>query len=364
MQANHFRQFLLIIRQGIERLGFDRVLLVVLGAAVIVLFVLGMGKDLAGWDDSETKVTFFQIGTGSTGGTYFPMGQALAAVISQPPGSDPCLPGGHCGVPGVVAIAKGSAGSVANVRAVAGGRLESALVQANVLAAAYAGTGEFEGEGPRENLRVIANLYIEAIHLVVARGLDVRTVGDLKGMRVSIGPDGSGTRSDAIAILAAYGVSLQDIEPVEADASRSAEMILTGRLDAYFLVAGAPARSIDDLAMRGAINLVPIRGDAADQLVLERAFYSRFSVPEGTYRHVEEIETLGIGALWITRASTSDRLIYQITRALFDERNHETLVSAHSNGENVTASTAVRGVPILLHPGAERFYFEAGILAR
>jgi len=364
MQVNRFRQFLLITRHGIKRFGFDRGLLLVLGIAVVVLFVLGMGKDLIGQDGGETKVTFFQIGTGSTGGTYFPMGQALAAVISQPPGSDPCLPGGHCGVPGVVAIAKGSAGSVANVRAVANGRLDSALVQANVLAAAYAGTGEFEGEGPRENLRVIANLYIEAIHLVVARGLNVRSVSDLKGMRVSIGTDGSGTRSDAIAILETFGVTLQDIEPVEADASRSAEMILTGMLDAYFLVAGAPTRSIDDLAMRGAINLVPIRGDVADQLVLERAFYSRFSIPEGTYRHVDEIETLGIGALWITRASTSDRLIYQITRALFDERNHATLVSAHANGENVTAATAVRGVPILLHPGAERFYFETGILAR
>lgn len=364
MQVNRFRQFLLTVRQGIERLGFDRVLLVVLGAAVVGLFAAGMGSDLTGEDDGETRVTFFQIGTGSTGGTYFPMGEALAAVISQPPGSDPCLPGGHCGVPGVVAIAKGSAGSVANVRAVANGRFDSALVQANVLAAAYAGTGEFEGEGPRENLRVIANLYTEAIHIVIVRGLEVRSVSDLKGMRVSIGTEGSGTRSDAIAILDAYGVTLSDIEPVEADASLSAEMILTGMLDAYFLVAGAPTRSIDDLAMRGAVDLIPITGNAADRLIRERAFYTRFRIPQGTYRHIDEIETLGIGALWITRASTSDRLIYQITQALFDERNHATLVSAHANGENVTPSTAVQGVPILLHPGAERFYFETGILAR
>ncbi len=364
MQENRLRKFLLIVRQGVRRFGFDRAFLIVLGVAVTVLFIVGMGKDLTGQDGGETRVTFFQIGTGSTGGTYFPMGEALAAIISQPPGAEPCLPGGHCGVPGVVAIAKGSPGSVANVRAVASGRLDSALVQANVLAAAYDGTGEFEGEGPRANLRVIANLYVEAIHLVIARGIDVRSVSDLKGLRVSIGPDGSGTRPDAIAILEAFGVTLADIEPVEADASRSAEMILTGMLDAYFLVAGAPARSIDDLARRGAIDLIPVVGTPADRLLLEREFYSRLSIPEGTYRHIDTVETLGVGALWITRASSSDRLVYQITRSLFDERNRATLVSAHANGESVTLATAVRGVPILLHPGAERFYFEAGILTR
>jgi uncharacterized protein len=364
MRANPFQQIYLTTRKWVERMGFDRVLLFVLGAAVLVLLTLGMGKNLIGWDDSEAKVTFFQIGTGSTGGTYFPMGQALAAVISQPPGSDPCLANTHCGVPGLVAIAKGSAGSVANVRSVAAGRLDSALVQANVLAAAFAGSGEFQGEGARENLRVIANLYLEAIHLVAARGLDVNSVADLKGMRVSIGREGSGTRADAISILEAYDVSLKDIDVVEADASRSAEMILSGTLDAYFLVAGAPARSIDDLAVRGAINLIPVSGEPAERLRINRTFYSHFLIPEGTYRHIDAVETIGIGALWITRTNTPDDLVYDITRSLFDERNHATLVSAHANGENVSVETAVQGVPILLHPGAERYYFEKRILER
>ncbi len=364
MQSNRFHQIFLTIRKYIDRVGFDRVLLFVLGTAVLALLFLGMGKNLAGWDDNEAKVTFFQIGTGSTGGTYFPMGQALAAVISQPPGSDPCLTDTHCGVPGLVAIAKSSAGSVANVRSVAAGRLDSALVQANVLSAAFEGVGEFQGEGARENLRVIANLYLEAIHLVAARGLDVSSVSDLKGMRVSIGPEGSGTRADAIMILQAYGISLDDIETVEADASRSAEMILSGALDAYFLVAGAPAHSIDDLAVRGAIDLIPISGEPAEKLRISHAFYSHFVIPDGTYRHIGEVETLGIGALWITRATTPGDLVYNITRSLFDDRNRDTLTSTHANGEKVSLSTAVQGVPILLHPGAELYYFETGILAR
>ncbi|MEQ9520395.1 MAG: TAXI family TRAP transporter solute-binding subunit [Parvibaculum sp.] len=351
-------------RLGLDHMGFDRVLLVVLGLAVLVLLWFGMGRELTGWDDAEEKVTFLQIGTGSTGGTYFPMGQALAAVISHPPGSDVCVPGGRCGVAGLVAIAKASAGSVANARAVADGRLDSALIQANVLAAAYAGQGDFKGEPPRENLRVIANLYPEAIHLVVVRGLDVRSPADLKGMRVSIGPQGSGTQADARAILQAFGLKLQDVEILEVDASRSAEMILSGMLDAYFLVAGAPARSIEDLAVRGAIDLVPIAGAPAENLRLERAFYSGLTIPEGTYRHIESVETLGIGALWVTRSTEPNELVYKMTRALFDERNRATLISAHGSGRDVSLETAVQGVPILLHPGAERFYFEAGVLER
>lgn len=351
-------------RFGLDHFGFDRVLLIALGLAVLILLWFGMGRELTGWDDAEEKVTFLQIGTGSTGGTYFPMGQALAAVISHPPGSDVCVSGGRCGVPGLVAIAKASAGSVANARAVADGRLDSALIQANVLAAAYAGEGEFKGEAPRENLRVIANLYPEAIHLVAARGLDVESPADLKGMRVSIGPEGSGTQADAKAILEAYGVKLADVELVEVDASRSAEMILSGLLDAYFLVAGAPARSIEDLAVRGAIDLVPIAGAPAENLRIDRTFYSALTIPEGTYRHIDPVETLGIGALWVTRSNEPDDLVYKMTRALFAERNRATLISAHDSGRNVSSMTAVQGVPILLHRGAEHYYFEAGILER
>ncbi|MCR9242261.1 MAG: TAXI family TRAP transporter solute-binding subunit [Rhodobiaceae bacterium] len=364
MTSDRFDSFILTIRKGIDRLGFDRVLLFVLGAAVLGLLALGMGKSLYGGDENDARVTFFQIGTGSTGGTYFPMGEALAAVISRPPGSDPCIPGGRCGVPGLVAISKGSAGSVANARAVADGRLDSALVQANVLEDAFHGRGAFEGEPPRENLRVIANLYVEAIHLVTARGLDINGVEDLKGLRVSIGSEGSGTRADAISILKAFGVSLADIEPVSADASRSAELILSGNLDAYFLVAGAPARSIEDLAVRGAIDIVPIEGEPADRLRIDRTYYSNFIIPENTYRFVGDVKTIGIGALWITRSTTNSDLVHAITRALFDDRNRDTLVTANANGRHVNPNAAVQGVPILIHPGAELFYFEKGILER
>lgn len=310
------------------------------------------------------KVTFFMIGTGSTGGTYFPVGEALAAAISRPPGSAPCIPGEHCGVPGLIAVVKSSAGSVANVRSVSAGHLNSAFVQANVLARAFKGEGEFEGEGPRMDLRVIANLYPEAIHLVVARGAGIDSIADLEGKRVSIGAKGSGTQADARLILNGYGLKTGAVDLIEANASRSAEMILRGELDAFFMVAGAPAHSVADLAARGEVSLLPIDGEPAEQLRLNYPFYTGWRIPSGTYPGVGDVTTLSVGALWVTREETDPALVYAITQALFDPPNQAILRSAHAKGRFITAEGGVEGVPILLHPGAERYYFDTGILER
>ena len=329
-------------------------------AALIAAILYWRGTEVLTGD--VAKVKFFLIGTGSTGGTYFPVGEALAAVISHPPGSDPCVEGSRCGVRNLLAVVKSTAGSVANARNVADGRLDSALVQANVLARAFEGEGEFKNEQARSNLRVIANLYPEAVHLVVARGLGIEKVADLKGRRVSIGPKGSGTRADARQILKAYGLTPRTVDLVEEGASRSAQMILSGELDAFFLVTGAPARSIADLTARDAVDLLSIEGAPADNLRLDYPFLTSREITAGTYRDIPAVRTLSVGALWVVSAQADDQLIYDITRALFDPANSKILRSAHAKGHFISLETAVTGVPILLHPGAERFYIEAGIL--
>lgn len=332
-----------------------------LGLALsLALFVYWKGLDAL--PGASGKVTFFLIGTGSTSGTYFPVGEALAAVISHPPGAAPCEQGEHCGVPGLIAVVKSAAGSVANARQVNAGHLDSALVQANVLARAFKGTGEFAGEGSQSALRAIAGLYPEAVHLVVARQAGITKIADLKGKRVSIGPKGSGTQTDAKHILRAYGLRSQQLKMIEADVSRSEQMILTGELDAFFLVTGAPARSIAELSARGVIDLLPIDGAPADRLRLEYPFYTPWEIAGETYQGIGAVNTLSIGAVWVTHEQTDPDLIYRITKALFDPSNRKILQSAHPKGYFITRETAAQGVPILLHPGAERYYREAGIL--
>jgi len=352
------------LRDMAARANKERVAYVCLG--LIVLGVLAAGVLRAGlWHaDEENQATFFRIATGATGGTYFRMGEILAGVVSSPPGSDPCELGGRCGVEGLIAVVKGSPGSVANVRNVASGIFESALVQANVLDAAYRGTGVFEDEAPRENLRVIANLYPEALHLVAAKDSGIESVADLAGKRVAIGSRGSGTWADARSLMAVYGINLRRQPFTEEDPSRAAEMLLAGDLDAFFMITGAPAPLIRTLILREAAHLVPISGSPAQEFRLKNAYYEGVEILEGTYPGVPEIETIGMGAMWVTREEVPGTLIYEMTRALFDERNADALQRGHPDGAHIDAEAAVRAVPIPFHPGAERYYFEAGILVR
>lgn len=344
------------------KVGIERFVYASLGLFVFGLLGVGLMRANTPLTDEGQRATFFQIGTGSTSGTYFSIGEMLAAMISRPPGSEPCVSGGHCGVAGVVAIAKSSAGSVANVRSLGSKRFDSALIQADVLDAAARGIGIFERDGKAKDLRVIANLFPDAVHLVVAVGSGIETVGDLKGKRFSIGSPGSGTRANALVILKAIKLSRRKALIVEENASRSAELLLAGEVDAFFLTTGAPARIIEDLAIRKIARVISIEGEAIDRLRIDQNFFEAVTIEAGTYPGSGEVHTLAVGALWVTRADQPDELIYQITRALFAPNNHSMLTSGHPKGRFINAASAVRGVPILLHPGAEQYYFQAGIL--
>lgn len=350
----------ILVRFG--KVGIERFVYASLGLFVVGLLGVGLMRANTPLTDEGQRATFFQIGTGSTSGTYFSIGEMLAAMISRPPGSEPCVAGGHCGVAGIVAIAKSSAGSVANVRGLGAKRFDSALIQADVLDAAAGGVGIFKRDGKATELRVIANLFPDAVHLVVAVESGIETIDDLKGKRISIGSPGSGTRANALAILKAIKLSRRKALIVEENASRSAELLLAGEVDAFFLTTGAPARIIEDLAIRKIAHVISIEGEAIDRLRIEQNFFDAVTIEAGTYPGSGEVHTLAVGALWVTRADQPDELIYQITRALFAPYNHSMLTSGHPKGRFINAATAVRGVPILLHPGAEQYYFQTGIL--
>ncbi|MCB2158972.1 MAG: TAXI family TRAP transporter solute-binding subunit, partial [Rhodobacteraceae bacterium] len=172
-----------------------------------VLAGLALSASLIAGTASAQDMAFFRIGTGGTGGTYYPIGGLLANAISNPPGSRACDEGGSCGVPGLIASALSANGSVANINAIAGGTLESGFSQSDVATWAYTGTGIWEGKPPVEKLRAIANLYPESIHLVSSAESGINSVADLKGKTVSLDEPGSGTLVDARIILEGYGLS-------------------------------------------------------------------------------------------------------------------------------------------------------------
>ncbi len=307
------------------------------------------------------EVTFFRIGTGSTGGTYFPIGGLIANAISNPPGSRPCDRGGSCGPPGLIAVAQSTQGSVANVAGIRGGQLESGLVQADIAYWAYRGERVFRRKGRKvENLRAIANLYPEAIHLVVLANAGISSVADLRGKRVSLGEKQSGTRVDAEIILLAYGLNAKRIRARYLNPGPAADALREGKLDAFFLVAGTPAAAIAELASTIEIALVPIAGKRIDALIRRYPFFSQGRIASEAYRGVGETRTLTVGAQWVVSSKVSADIVYGITKALWHANTRRLLDRGHLKGKAIRIESALRGIGIPLHPGAERFYREAG----
>jgi uncharacterized protein len=307
-------------------------------------------------------ITFFRILTGGTVGTYFPIGGLIANAISNPPGSRPCNDGGSCGVPGLVATAVASNGSVANAAAIGAGTAQSGFVQSDVAYWAFTGTAIYDGRPKIDTLRAIANLYPESFQLVVRRGAGIKSVGDLRGKRMSLDEPGSGTLVDARLILAAYGLSEKDLKAEYLPAQQVADKLKEGAIDGFFSVSGWPQSAVADLAATVGIDLVPISGPPAEKLIQQYSFFSADEIPDDAYKGVSGVKTVSVHALWVTSSKQPEDLIYKITAALWNPNTRKLLDSGHSKGRSIQLETATVGLGIPLHEGAEKFYREKGVL--
>jgi TRAP transporter TAXI family solute receptor len=290
---------------------------------------------------------FFRIGTGGTGGTYYPIGGMIANAISTDK---------------INVSAVATNGSVANVNGIVGGSMESGFSQADVNAWAFTSTGIYEGKPKVEELRAIANLYPESVHVVVKKGAGIKSLADLKGKRVSIDEPGSGTIVNARALLAAYGVGEKAIRPEYLKQVQSAEKFKDGSLDAYFQTTGYPQGTLSELAATNGFELLPIDGVQRDKILAQYKFFAKDKIPDGVYKDVKGVETVAVGAQWITSSKQPDDLIYEITKALWSDKTRVAMDAGHAKGKEIRKETALQGVGIPLHAGAEKFYKEAGLL--
>jgi TRAP transporter TAXI family solute receptor len=322
----------------------------------------GLGTALAASPTLAQDITFFRIATGGTAGTYFPIGGLIANAISNPPGSRTCADGGSCGVPGVVATAVASNGSVANVSAVATGSAQSGFTQSDVAYWAFNASGIYEGRPKVEVLRAIANLYPESFHLVARKGAGIKTIKDLKGKRVSLDEPGSGTLVDARLILAAYGLTEKDLKAEYLKSQQAADKLKDNALDAFFSVSGWPLAAIAELAATTGIDLVPIDGPEAESLIKAYSFFAADEIPDGAYKGASGVKTVSVNAIWATSSKQPDQLIYGITAALWNPSTRKLLDSGHAKGRVIKFETATQGLGIPLHAGAEKFYKEKGLI--
>jgi uncharacterized protein len=292
---------------------------------------------------------FFRIGTGGTAGTYYPVGGMIANAVSQP---------GK-----IVVTAQAANGSVANVTGIAGGAIESGFSQADVASWAYKGNGIYEGKPNVPGLRLIANLYPESVHVVVRKGSAIKSVADLKGKRVALDEPGSGTLVNARAILAAYGIKESDIKAEYIKPNQAGDKMKDGSLDAFFFTGGAPAGAIAELASSGnGIEILPIDGAPAEALRKSSGFFAPDTIAADTYKGVGKVETLAVGAQWVTSDKADVNTVYEITKALFSAPAQAQLAAGHAKGKFITKENAVKGAGIPFHPGAEKYYREVGLL--
>lgn len=327
----------------------------VLGVGLAALAVRGAQAD-------EAPAKFFRIGTGGVAGTYYQVGGLIANAISSPPGSRPCDRGGSCGVPGLVAIVQSSEGSSDNIRQVLAGSLESGFAQADTAAQALARAGAFAATAGTERLRAIAQLYRESLHLVVAAGSGIEAVADLRGRRLAIDRPGSGTALEARALLAAAGLDDAALTIVEEGPADALPMLAAGELDGFVMVAGWPAPAVEEAVVDQGARLVALDQPVIERLVRENAYLGHDLIPFQTYPGIPAIATVSVPALWLTVQEQPDELVFAICAALFHPTSRALFAAGHPQARQIGTQRAAEVVPLALHPGAERWYRENGVL--
>ncbi len=328
-------------------------------AAVIGTFCSATVSNVSG--ASPETDSFFRIGTGGIGGTYFQIGSLIARGLTKPNSDERCEPGKHCGIPGIVAVAQISNGSISNINSLAVGELDAALVQADTAYWAQQGTEVFESSGRVSNLRAIAALYPESLHVVVRRDSGIQSVRDLRGKRVSLDEPGSGTLIDSRILLKAFGLTERDLKPEYIKPNLSAEKMAAGKLDAFLIFAGYPTPTIRDLTTSIAISLLPVSGREVENVTRNNGFLRKGLIPKGTYHLAGDIPTLQVMALLVVSTDSSEDLIEEVTRSLWSERTTQLLKSGHPKGRLIRLGSAFSGVSIPFHPGTIRFYRDIGL---
>lgn len=309
--------------------------------------------------------SFFRIGTGAAGGTYFPIGGILANAISCPPGSRCNEPGGNVGVPGMVAVAQATQGSVQNVNLIHSGNAESGFVQSDVLHWSYTATGLFDGRPRLDRLRFAAHLFPEHIHAVVRADSPFQTLTDLRGRRIAVGLQASGARVGSELILEANGmIGGRDFTAEFLNQQQGVERMQDRNLEAALTVAGYPSAAFVEFCSRTGCRFLRIEGEEAQRVIERAPFYAPGVIPATAYEGMtEDVPTLTVGACWIVRDSVPEETVYGIVRSLWSEPTRGLLDRGHAKGREIVRERALAGRGVVpFHPGAERFYREVGML--
>jgi len=316
----------------------------------------------AAHDAAPPAPIYLRLATGAVGGTYFPVGQAMGRLLSRPADAGPCEGDEtSCGVAGLTLVPMASEGTLANLQVVSGGLAEMALVQADLAGDAYHGTGVFAAGGALDNLRAIARLYPEAVHLIVGKASPIKSVNDLKGKRVAIGAPGSGINAEARMILKAYGLTPARMKLLDIGGRDAVDGLAQGEIDAMFFVGGVPVTLVETFNQTDNIRLVPISGLVADTVLKANKALSHVTIPDSAYPGLGPVETVGVATLWVTTTALDDELIEHICRTFWNAKTQARLANTHPSVAALEMMRAREGLTLPLHDGARACYDALGV---
>ena len=314
--------------------------------AMLALALAGCGGQSGEQGDNappKVETTFINIATGGTAGTYYPLGGAMAEILNK-------------NVANVNATAESTGASVANINLLKEGNVQLAFIQNDITYYADKGEEMFTDQKVA-GLKALATIYPETCQLITLKKNNINSVADLKGKKVAVGAAGSGVEANARQIMAAEGITYDDINAQYLSFAEAANGLKDGNIDAGFITAGFPTAAIQDLSAQHDVVLIPVGDDIADKLIADYPFYTKIVIPAGTYaKQTEDIQTLAVKAMLVVTDEMDEQLAYDMTKAIYT--NLDALKAAHSVGNLIVPETAQDGLSVPLHPGAEKYFNE------
>ena len=313
--------------------------------SVVLVLTMVLALAACGSSSGSAGASKMTMGTGGTSGTYYAFGGVLSQYIKNNAG--------------IEVIVVSTDGSKANIESIDSGDYQLGTVQSDVMAYAWEGTRSFEENGKIDSFRVVGGLYAESVQLVTMDP-EIKSVADLKGKSVSIGAPNSGVWFNAMDVLTAAGLTEADIKPQYQSFADSADALKDGKIDAAFIVAGAPTAAITELCTTNSAYLVPIDGEVADKLMADSPYYTTYTIPAGTYAgQDEDVVTVTIKATLIVSADASEDDVYNLTKAIFD--NTEAIAAENGKGAELSVENATSGMTAPFHAGAAKYFAEKGV---
>jgi hypothetical protein len=300
---------------------------------------------------AQAKTTFVTIGTGGITGVYYPTGGAIAKMLNA-----------KRKIYHIRATVESTGGSVFNINAVLSGDLDFGICQSDRQYQAWNGLAEWKDKGPQKNLRAVFTIHPESVTLVAADDAGINSIQDLRGKRVNIGNPGSGQRQNSIDALANAGIDYKkDLIAESAKAAEAPGLLQDGRIDAFFYTVGHPSGAIKEAtAGRRKVHFVPITG--LDKLLAKYPYYTKAYIPIKFYptaTNKENVPTFGVKATFVTSAKEADKVVYAITKEVFD--NFDSFKKLHPAYSVLTKENMLEGMTAPIHPGAMKYYKEVGL---